>query len=301
MTCSNGGAVSLLANRGQSTLRGSVVSSLHPGNVTTSSRRFSTPLMRKRGRERALRRRERGHELWPPQIHKPRKLPVPPSPPSPIPFSSLQPVSSRSPPLAAAAGPSGPRPAQDVARRRSAGKKCRVRRRAAAPRTGGRVSPAPNRQPTAPPALPTACGLRSAASARVAAPRRAARVGLGARRVAEAAGPNARGSETGRGRGRGPEPGPGAGQGGAAPEGSPRAARRARQPLLRRLWPFTYRKSFRLGAAAAPPASASGARWAGFPGRGGGRPPPRVAASRGPNPFHGGYLSHSRVYTGWTE
>lgn len=229
MTCSNGGAVSLLANRGQSTLRGSVVSSLHQGTSRPPLAAFphhscaSADGSAHSGDEREVTNSD------PPKYTDPESSQSP-SPSSPIPFSSLQPVSSRSPSLAAAAGPSGPRPAQDVVRRRSAGKKCRVWSRAAAPRAGGWVHPPPNRQPTAPPALPAACGLRSAAAARVAAPRRAARGGLGARGVAEAAGPNARGSETGRGRGAGP----GVGPGGGAPEGSPRAARRAWQPLPRR-------------------------------------------------------------------
>lgn len=148
---------------------------------------FHTTRAQARTGARTPETRERSRTLTPPKYTDPESSQSP-SPSSPIPFSSLQPVSSRSPSLAAAAGPSGPRPAQDVVRRRSTGKKCRVWSRAAAPRAGGWVHPPPNRQPTAPPALPAACGLRSAAAARVAAPRRAARGGLRARGVAECAG-----------------------------------------------------------------------------------------------------------------
>lgn len=63
----------------------------------------------------AYRGAQRSRTLTPSQIHKPRKL-FAPTFLYPTPLSFLQTVSSRTPPVAAPAGPPGPRPAPDLAR-----------------------------------------------------------------------------------------------------------------------------------------------------------------------------------------
>lgn len=155
--------------------------------------------------------------------------------------------------------------------------------------------------PDAPPGLPTTCGLWPAGPTRLAAPRRAARVGLGARRVAEAAGPNARGSERGRGRSRSPEPGARsrAARRGAGGKWASCSARTAVSPAAPPAAPLTFHLQEKLpsGRRRRFPVPGSRTRWARLLAAcGKGRPSPRVAASRGLIS-----LTESRVYTGRME
>lgn len=89
-----------------------------------------TTLAQARPRARTAEPRERSRTLTPPNTQTPKAPSLHFSLPSPLQVFPTCLIRSR--PVAGSAGPSGPRPAQNAARRRSTGKKCQVWRKAAA-------------------------------------------------------------------------------------------------------------------------------------------------------------------------